>query len=71
MRHSFFYTSSVVQGRLGLVVKGKSSAPEQRTTERGWEERPEWGASPAKPCEPLRFRQMQFTPRGEASARST
>jgi hypothetical protein len=46
----FAYTSAVVLGPLGPVVKGKSSIPEQRTTERELEERPKWGASPAKPC---------------------
>jgi len=50
MRLCFAYTSAVVLGPLGLVVKGKSSIPEQRTTERESEERPKWGASPAKPC---------------------
>jgi hypothetical protein len=34
------------------------------------EEQPKWGASPAKLREPLRCKLMQFTPRGEASARS-
>jgi len=47
----FSYTCAVVQSPLGLVVKGKSSSPEQRATERGLEERPKWGASPAKPRE--------------------
>jgi len=51
--------------------KGSLSAPEQWRTERGEEERPKWGASPAKPREPLRCKKMQFTPWGEASSRST
>jgi hypothetical protein len=53
--HCFSYTCAVVQRPSGLVVKGKSSTPEQRRKEWGWEERPKWGASPAKPCKPLRF----------------
>ena len=55
-----------------VVIREVFQRPEQRTTEWDLEERPEWGASPAKPREPLRITKMQFTPRGEASvARST
>ena len=35
-------------------VDGNSSVPEQ-VRWNGTEERPEWGASPEKPSEPLRF----------------
>jgi hypothetical protein len=35
-------------------VDGNSSVPEQ-VRRNGTEERPEWGASPEKPSEPLRF----------------
>jgi len=66
----FTYTFSVVLRPLGLV-KGKSSRPGTMNDGTGMEERPKWGASPAKPCEPLRCNEMQFTPWGEASARST
>ena len=37
-----------------MVIREVFRIPEQRRTERGKKERPKWGASPAKPCEPLR-----------------
>ena len=51
----FSYTPAVALKQLDLVViREVFPAPVQRRTERGKEERPKWGASPAKPCEPLR-----------------
>ena len=68
----FPYTCAVVQGLLCLVVKGKSSAPEHRTTERGcWKSGRNGAPAPQSRVKPLRCKQMQFTPRGEASLRST
>ena len=68
----FSYTCAVVQGLLCLVVKGKSSAPEHRTTERGcWKSGRNGAPAPQSRVKPLRCKQMQFTPRGEASLRST
>jgi hypothetical protein len=45
----FLYTCAVVLRALCPVVKGKSSSPGTKKKERGKEERPKWGASPAKP----------------------
>ena len=51
----YAYTLAVVLWPSGLVVKGKSSGPGTQKYGTGQsEERPKWGASPAKPCEPLR-----------------
>jgi hypothetical protein len=51
----FSYTCAVVLWALTPGgMKGKSSRPGTRAKERDREERPKWGASPAKPCEPLR-----------------
>jgi hypothetical protein len=72
MTPSFSYTCAVVQGPLCLVVKGKSSAPEHRMTERGcWKSGRNGAPAPQSRVKPLRCKQMQFTPRGEASLRST
>ena len=72
MTPSFSYTCAVVQGPLCLVVKGKSSAPEHGMTERGcWKSGRNGAPAPQSRVKPLRCKQMQFTPRGEASLRST
>src|ERR1700674_1340677 len=45
---SFSYTCGVVQSPLGLVVKGKSSSPEQIASERGFGRAAEMGRQPRK-----------------------
>ena len=48
MSPCFSYTCAVVQSPLGLVVKGKSSSPEQSETERGFGRAAEMGRQPRK-----------------------
>lgn len=50
------YTRWFVGGLAGETVldRGFPLTPEQRTKERGFGERPKWGACPAKPLEALR-----------------
>src|SRR5712692_7973654 len=58
----FFFILALCQGEIGPVCEREGLPPRNIERRNGTGERPEWGASPAKPSKPLCCDQLQCSP---------